>query len=69
MCRKFFYYVVLWIVALLSVGCEKQSKDSLKNMSFQILVDETGTEKVVIPAPEGKEENKKSSSPVFRILE
>ncbi len=50
------------------VGCAKHSEDSLENVNFQILVDETGTENIVIPDPDDKEVNKKVVLPYLETL-
>lgn len=50
------------------VGCAEQDKVSLKNVNIQIFIDETGTEKVEIPAPNSKKESKKIILPYLDSL-
>lgn len=66
--KRVIIYLCFTMCSFCFVGCAKQSKDSLENVNLQILVDETGNEKIVIPDPEGKEENKKVVLPYLESL-
>ena len=57
--KRILLCIFLAICSLLFAGCAKQNKDSLENMNLQIVIDETGNEKIVIPDPTEMEKNKK----------